>query len=308
MTSDDTPRIARFKENPIITPALRGVDGYANINGPSLIRVPPWVPRPLSRYYLYFADHHGQVIYLAYADDLHGPWRLHAPGVLRLEQAAGCRAHVASPDVLVDEDGRIRMYFHGPVRDAPGQKTFLALSADGLAFEAGSTPLAGAYLRLWRWEGAWYGLGRGGVLYRSPDGLAPFETGPVLLPGGGADVKVGPRHVAVDLRGEELWVYWSQAGDTPEHILRGRVRLSGDWAGWTVRDVRSVLLPETDYEGANLPLKTSATGAARGPERALRDPGIFREGGRTYLLYSVAGESGIAIAEIAEPGGPPGAA
>jgi hypothetical protein len=32
----------------------------------------------------------------------------------------------------------------------------------------------------------------------------------------------------------------------------------------------------------------------------VRDPGIFREGGDTYLLYSVAGEYGIAIARLME--------
>ena len=41
-------------------------------------------------------------------------------------------------------------------------------------------------------------------------------------------------------------------------------------------------------------------GAVRGQENALRDPAIFSEDDRTYLLYSVAGESGIAIAEISE--------
>jgi hypothetical protein len=35
-----------------------------------------------------------------------------------------------------------------------------------------------------------------------------------------------------------------------------------------------------------------------GPVRQLRDPAIFREDGRTWLLYSVAGENGIAIAEL----------
>ena len=30
----------------------------------------------------------------------------------------------------------------------------------------------------------------------------------------------------------------------------------------------------------------------------LRDPAIFEEDGRVYLLYAVAGESGIAIAEL----------
>jgi len=30
----------------------------------------------------------------------------------------------------------------------------------------------------------------------------------------------------------------------------------------------------------------------------LRDPAIYQEGEKTYLLYSVSGESGIAISEI----------
>jgi hypothetical protein len=34
--------------------------------------------------------------------------------------------------------------------------------------------------------------------------------------------------------------------------------------------------------------------------RQLRDPAIFREDGKTYLLYSIAGESGIAVAELRE--------
>jgi hypothetical protein len=33
----------------------------------------------------------------------------------------------------------------------------------------------------------------------------------------------------------------------------------------------------------------------------LRDPAIFEEDGRVYLLYSVAGEAGIGIAEIEIP-------
>jgi hypothetical protein len=45
-------RVRRFAENPIIRPAmLPGRDGD-NINGPSLIRVPDWVRKPLGRYYL----------------------------------------------------------------------------------------------------------------------------------------------------------------------------------------------------------------------------------------------------------------
>ena len=39
-------------------------------------------------------------------------------------------------------------------------------------------------------------------------------------------------------------------------------------------------------------------GDGRGRVRELRDPAIHEENERTYLLYSVAGEGGIAIAEL----------
>jgi beta-xylosidase len=40
----------------------------------------------------------------------------------------------------------------------------------------------------------------------------------------------------------------------------------------------------------------------KGRENALRDPAIFEDtDGRVYLLYSVAGESGIGIAELLLP-------
>jgi hypothetical protein len=42
----------------------------------------------------------------------------------------------------------------------------------------------------------------------------------------------------------------------------------------------------------------SVRSTAYGHVNQLRDPAIFEEDGRVYLLYAVAGESGIAIAEI----------
>jgi hypothetical protein len=46
------------------------------------------------------------------------------------------------------------------------------------------------------------------------------------------------------------------------------------------------------------PRAPSVRGLVHGPVCQLRDPAIFREDGRTFLLYSVAGENGIAIAEL----------
>ena len=77
------------------------------------IRVPDWIEQPLGRYYLYFAHHDGRYIRLAYADDVHGPWQTHEPGVLPLE-ASHFGGHIASPDAHVDEERRrIRLYYHG---------------------------------------------------------------------------------------------------------------------------------------------------------------------------------------------------
>ena len=298
------PRVERLAGNPIIRPdLLPGRDG-GNINGPSLIRVPTWVKNPLGRYYLYFAHHNGSYIRLAYADRLEGPWNIHAPGVLHLTNAPGCRGHIASPDVIVDETSReIRMYFHGPARAAAGQKSFVALSPDGLSFKASEEMLGLFYFRVFRHDAAWYALAKGGLLYRSTNGLTNFEAGPSVFPDGEArtgDLNgPGPRHVAVLPENGALWIYFSSIGDAPERIRRARLALTPDWRQWKVTASEDVLRPEREWEGATLPVTTSKAGAVKGRENALRDPAIFVDtDGRRYLLYSIAGENGIAIAEL----------
>ena len=50
--------VQRVVDRPIIHAGLDRSIG-ANIQGPSLIRTPDWLPNRLGRYYLYFADHKG---------------------------------------------------------------------------------------------------------------------------------------------------------------------------------------------------------------------------------------------------------
>ena len=76
-------RAIRLLDRPIITPDLHPSIGR-NIQGPSVIRVPDWVEHRLGDYYLYFADHKGSYIRLAYANQLTGPWTIHPPGSLQL--------------------------------------------------------------------------------------------------------------------------------------------------------------------------------------------------------------------------------
>ena len=39
-------------------------------------------------------------------------------------------------------------------------------------------------------------------------------------------------------------------------------------------------------------------GASDAPANQLRDPCVFEEGGRTWLLYAAAGEAAIGLAEL----------
>jgi hypothetical protein len=105
------------------------------------------------------------------------------------------------------------------------------------------------------------------------------------------------RHSAVLKRGNELLVFWTQVGDVPERILLSRIDMAGDWAGWKDGPPAEVLRPERSWEGADAPLTPSVRSTAYGMVNQLRDPAIYEEDGRIFLLYAVAGESGIAIAE-----------
>jgi hypothetical protein len=289
----------RLSGNPIVTPASSPTLGE-NINGPSLIRVPDWVRNPLGRYYLYFAHHAGKHIRLAYSDHLSGPWRIYEPGTLALSAVPPCYDHIASPDVHVDvERKQILMYFHCPAgaaraTDIGQQKTYLAGSADGITFSTGREALGPAYFRVFKWRDHFYSVVRGGLVLRSVDVGKPFETGPSLFP---SLPGLLLRHAAVDLRGDKLYVYYSRIGDTPERILVSRVNLTSDWMTWRGSEPKTVLTPTMPYEGANRPIETSRPDEAEDVHQ-VRDPAIYREGKRTYLLYSIAGESGIAIAEL----------
>jgi hypothetical protein len=309
----------RLVDRPIIGPDLHPSIGV-NIQGPSLIRVPDWVPNRLGRYYLYFADHKGSTIRLAYADNPIGPWTIHVPGSLQLaescfptepppmtdEQFAVLEArwkqtgaqlshdlrsefttpHIASPDVHVDEAARqIVMYYHG-LEAAGSQVSRMAISADGIHFTARPEVLVGrSYLRVFQHRGETFGLAMPGQIYRH------FEPGPVLF-------NPNMRHAALLKRGDMLHVFWTQVGDAPESILLSTIDLSGDWQGWRDGPPVTVLRPERSWEGADAPMVPSVRSTAYGMVNQLRDPAIFEDEGRVYLLYAVGGEAGIAIAEL----------
>lgn len=293
------PRLA------IVTPEMLPGEEGSNINGPSLIRVPDWLPGRLGRYYLYFAHHRGSYIRLAYADRLEGPWHIHKHGVLPIAQVDCCRDHVASPDVHVDDDQReIRLYFHGVEHGGQRQLTFLARSQDGLNFSVGNRALSEFYLRTVPWRGQWIGMSKGGVMYVSRDGITDFKrlpkpAFPMRSPLGNSPGDV--RHVALHCVDNRLLVYFSRIGDRPEHIRLGEIDLTEPPESWSVRNEQEVLTPQFEWEGADLPTIASRSGPAWNRENGLRDPAIYLENDITYLLYSFAGEQGIALTRVEMP-------
>lgn len=283
----------RLENNPIITPEMEGLEGRVgeNINGPSVIKVPDWVENPLGKYYMYFAHHHGKYIRLAYANTPTGPWTIYKAGALHIDKTAA-KGHIASPDIIIDEETKtIRMYFHGYNQDKSGQKTFVSTSQNGLDFIASDTILGPSYFRVFKYKSSFYALVKG-TFYKSEDGLKPFKSGSKILP--------LARHTAVTVVGDQLIVFYSdKRGDPPERILKCEVDLSeGTWKTWKASAPQEVLKPETEYEGAHLPIEVSTKGSSKSPVNQLRDPAIFIDNNEVYLYYSIAGEFGIAVAKL----------
>lgn len=283
--------VKRSDANPLInfqsSPSLGD-----NINGPSVIRVPSWIRNPLGKYYMYFAHHKGKYIRLAYADSLAGPWRIYESGVLHIDQHKERSGHIASPDVHVDDaKHKIRLYFHS---EQEGQKTGVAISSNGLDFVKSDLVLGEFYFRVFRWKDYYYAIAKNGNagwgrLYRSKDGVTPFEMR--------GDFIHMMRHAAVCCRGDYLLVFYSRVGDSPERIVVATVRLDEDWMNWRESVPMDVLWPEMDYEGVAFPNEPSLSGVAMNV-RQVRDPCLFEENGRTFLFYSIAGEMGVAMATL----------
>ncbi|MEM7333516.1 MAG: hypothetical protein AAF490_15615, partial [Chloroflexota bacterium] len=200
--------------------------------------------------------------------------------------------HIASPDVLVDEATQtIRLYYHGRLPNGL-QVTRVALSKNGLNFEAREEVLGRPYMRIFQHNDVWYGIAMPGILYRSADGLTAFEESHNLF------AQLTPRHHALLKRDNQLTIFYTEVGNTPEHLKHCTLDLTTDWRQWCIANETSLYKPTQGWEGGNLPIEPSKYGGIFEPVHQLRDPAVFTEADQTYLLYSIAGEQGIAIGVI----------
>ena len=318
--------INRFIDEPIIPPFLEEEIG-SNINGPSLIKAPAWIKSPLGKYYLYFADHKGDRIKLAFAENLEGPWKIYTGGTLQLKDShfltqrpeipddfdvneLGVRdvhrdhighipkkiddltyPHIASPDVHLDEiNQRIVMYYHG-LDEFGLQKTRVAVSNDGINFLARKKIVGWPYFRKFSYKDLDYAISMPGLIYKNSGDLEDFTIVNQIM-------DEDTRHSAVMVDEDKLLIFYTRKGDKPERILLTTIDLTLPSPLWKTSKPIEVLKPEKEWEGASLPLYKYVASAINIPANQLRDPAIFIEDDKNYLLYSIRGENGIAIVEF----------
>ena len=165
------------------------------------------------------------------------------------------------------------------------------MSRDALNFTARMETIGLPYLRIFRHDGWFYAISMPGQLYRSPDGLGKFEAGPKLT---GEPI----RHHAILQHEGQCYVFWTRVGDRPERILVSVLNFAAPWEDWRLGDTQEIHRAEKFWEGADMAPAASKYGGVMQRVNQLRDPAIFEEGGRIYLLYAIAGEQGIAIGEL----------
>ena len=307
----------RVSQNPLITVRSSASLG-GNVNGATVIRVPDWVERPLGRYYMYFANHMGDFIRLAYADDRPGHGKYTNPecctcvtrrfigrSPIPWRRSRIFYTHVASPEIYVDQERRqIVLWVHGwytngerwpadpkaaaawAAAKSYGQFTQAASSSDGLRFKVTPAITRTSYLRVFQRAGYFYGVSRLGRLSRSRDPFGTFELGPGLFRDGPYAGKV--RHVALVASGDRLGVFFTAIGDAPERVMYATVDLSGDWNGWRASPPTDVLAPEAPFECADLPNVPSLGGDVEVPVRQIRDPFVLNDDGRQSFYYRTA--------------------
>jgi hypothetical protein len=280
---------------------------YENVNGPCCIEVPEWCSQKLGKFYLYFSEHSGDHIKLAYSDSLNGNWRIYDGGVLDLSGFSDAYDHIASPDIYIDDENKkIRLYFHARSRSKHREQwSYASISTDGINFdEFCDQPLAPFYLRVFYKHQYFYGMTKGGNLWRSKDGLTCFENGPNPF---NSDLSKelwhnepgSIRHVCFNLVGDTLEVYYSRIGDAPERIYSSLINVdSPDWSIWRATTESEVIRAIEKYEGGDLPIAASESGPANFDENSLRDPFVINYLGKVYMFYTVRGEKGIALCEL----------
>jgi hypothetical protein len=298
---------------------------------------------------------------MAYAESLEGPWTPYRPrypkkhplhdetvelddgGVLGFSHPGVrsiCDDHIASPQVVDRErlgNPAYAMYFHCPSDGGSVQRTYVATSQDGLAWDVdASAPeqyVSRAYASVVRWEdgsdGRWLASSRTtanrvALSRGTGDGLSATvggdsgwnqvgcqgrvcdQAGFVQLDG--SDLKI--HHAAMFTVGSDLFLAYHVAGEpahAPMSIGFGRLqtdllpRHTSEWREVSIEAPFVLLQPELAWEmgdGLGDCDEPGQRGPLRRPHCDVRDPSHFSNSGRDFIVYAAAGEKALGVAAL----------
>lgn len=282
--------IGLFERKIVVPPGT-----WENINGPCVVEVPN---SPLGRYHLYYANHIGKEIRLAYTNDIEGHWTLHHTPVLKLEDTP-CDGHIASPDVIVRSETKLLMRFHGPYMDK--QQTLMAISNDsGVTFEFAPKEdiIPTFYFKyLTIPDTGVYGIAKngnlGGEIWQLEyvgGHIDPFEWVKIK------DIIPNMRHAhAVYNENDGLIdVYYTRIGDAPESICLAKFT----FPEFQMVYDSVIYWPQYPWEGVGQLIEKSSKGGVFGLHHQLRDPFYFKCETGEYLFYAAGGEHCIGMLKM----------
>ena len=267
----------------------------------------------------------GSALRLAFADCPVGPWTVVPADVLNYRPLDVDCVSIHSPDVYFDEEAELAYLFvHAHLcngvdgKRIHAQPTFVLVSNDGLNWAPPSAALSPPieanyypgmvskdlfYLRVFRWSGYYYSVGKSQedgigrlVVARSQTPFGPFINGPILAR--------AVRHCSLEVVDGVLLVFFTLITDMPERVLLASVHLNDDWESWRLSPGPIILTPELPYETGSASLATSKAGSAGcTPVVQLRDPHFMKLALNSSMLsgvlfYSVKGEGGFAAAGL----------
>jgi hypothetical protein len=323
--------VTKYVDGLIIYPELSDELGN-NIQGPSLIKTPEWLPNSLAKYYLYFADHKGNHIKMAYADNLLGPWNIYSGGTLQLEHSGFL---TESPEMPRDFDStQSSVGLLEGFDPHPEQSEYIPTRLDDMMIPHIASPDVHVDNEKKQIIMFYHGLEKFGTqstkVAISSDGINFKNTTNIVsrpyfrrfkykgtfygmaMPGfiykntGDIDEyteikRLFPnkiRHSGVFLIEDTLYVFYSLVEDVPERIYVSTIELNTNAENWKESNAKEVIRPTLDWEGVNLPLQHSSRSSINIPVNQLRDPYIFKDEDDMYLLYTAKGERGIGICHI----------
>ena len=226
-------------------------------------------------------------IRMAYSNKIIGPYTIYEKGVLNIKNSPG-KDHVASPDVHVDSKNKIiTMYYHTCFNE--GQYTLESFSNDGIFFKSHNIILGSYYFRVFKFKNQLYSIAKGvknyGEIYKKVNNEWKIIYKKLIK---------NIRHTAILVEDNIIYLFYSLIGELQESIYCCVL----DIDNFMVTNNYKLIKPSLDYEGFNFPKEKSKIGMEKKFVNQVRDPGIFINKNDKYLLYSVSGEKGIAIAKF----------